>query len=234
MANIILPQVDILSTVNSNTNIIVEQNEQIYRVNASLIEGSTDAETLGGHSASYFAPLTSLNTTNTNISNLSNRVTTIEGNYVKSSDIVDYSDDITGLATRISNLESAEVPSGMTRTLLWSAPSSYDDNGIGQVELTLNDNLSNYDALEFTGIWTYINEDYDWMYTPNETFIIDRSESSSNGGISYVITGFTHMRVFVLASDYNNSIYLQQGLNTDGISSNYYCVPSAIYGIKYN
>ena len=64
MADIILPQIDLLTSTNDNTNVLVEQDGQINRVNKSLF-GSSDAETLNGHAASYFAPATSLSITNT-------------------------------------------------------------------------------------------------------------------------------------------------------------------------
>lgn len=203
MADIILPQVDLLTSTNDDTNVLVEQGGQINRVNKSLF-GSSDAKTLNGHAASYFAPAASLSTTNTNVSNLT---------------------------TRISTLESAKV----TRTLLWEAPADQADYGIGAGELTLNDSLNNYDALEFVGIWTYMNQDQGWGYSPNQTFIINRSESSDNGGIKYAITTLGYVRIFLMTSDHNYSIFLYQGIDTsNGQGNDAYCVPSAIYGIKYN
>ena len=226
MADIILPQVDLLTSTDDNTNVLVEQGGQINRVNKSLF-GSSDAETLNGHAASYFAPAASLSTTNTNVSNLTIRVSTIEGDYAKSSNIIDYSEDISGLDARITTLEHTEIPNEITRTLLATLN---EDSGN---DITLNDNLTNYDYLEITDIWTYDSNEGSRWYGPNVQFVIDLSGTMSDP-VEFWITAPEGYRGIYMAGDVPNRIHITSGLDTNWETNNYILVPKKIYGIKYN
>lgn len=228
MADIILPQVDLLTSTDDNTNVLVEQGGQINRVNKSLF-GSSDAETLNGYAASYFAPATSLSTTNTNVSSLSTRVSTIEGDYLTSSDIVDYSGDISDLDTRVTTLESSG--GGITRTLLWSAPSSYEDSGASSATLSLNDSLANYDEIVISQVWTYFGEQ-GWAYNSEPHFTIDQSSLTDTSivmGWGNYYEGFRYLTYKTATS-----LSMSKGYDGDWASNSYCQVPGAIYGIKYN
>lgn len=182
MADIILPQVDLLTSTDDNTNVLVEQGGQINRVNKSLF-GSSDAET------------------------------------------------IAALEARIATLESAEVPSGITRTLLWSAPSSYENNGASAATLSLNDSLANYDEIVVAWVWTS-HEDEGWAYNAEPHFTIDQSSLTDTD----VMMSWGNSTDGVRFLNYKTatSLSMSDGYNGDWASNNYCQVPGAIYGIKYN
>lgn len=62
MANIILPEVDISNSINNNTKVLIEQNGEIKRLlnNDDSSENLSNATTLEGHPASYFATASSI------------------------------------------------------------------------------------------------------------------------------------------------------------------------------
>lgn len=223
MADIILPQVDLLTSTNDNTNVLVEQGGQINRVNKSLF-GSSDAETLNGHAASYFAPAASLSTTNTNVSNLSTRVSTIEGNYLTSEDITDYSGTIATLEQRITTLESA--PKEITRTLLWAHDGSDDISG----PHTLNDSLINYEEIEISGIYTPYDSAVQFVSDQKFPIVIPPTEELY---VIYEVSTASGFRAIMISTD-PNTINISTGIDPDGNSNTTLLNFSSIYGIKYN
>lgn len=87
MADIILPQVPLLNTINNDTRILIEQYGDINRLPISNL----NLDTLGGHPASYFASVASVNTVNNNLTTLINNTKS-------------------NLQTQISNIKIPEVP----------------------------------------------------------------------------------------------------------------------------
>lgn len=168
MADIILPQVTIQNSINSSTNILIEESGEIKRVNASLLnnngETTSDASTLQGHPASYFATANELSTT---ITNNDTDHSTYEGYFA---DIeTGFDEVVTGFNTVEATF--ADVYQKFNnKDLLYNAP--VDSGGVGEVSFALTrEQLEQYEYLEFSA-WTYI-EDVSWWYEPIRKIRVD-------------------------------------------------------------
>lgn len=167
MADIILPQVTIQNSINSSTNILIEESGEIKRVNASLLNNNggttSDASTLQGHPASYFATANELSTT-------------ITDNDADHSTYEGYFADIdTGFDEVIAGFNTVEATFAdvyqkfNNKDLLYNVPT---ENGIGEVSFALTRaQLEQYEYLEFSA-WTYI-EDVSWWYEPIRKIRVD-------------------------------------------------------------
>lgn len=167
MADIILPQVAIQSSINSNTNILIEESGEIKRVNASLLNNNggtaSDASTLQGHPASYFATADELSTAITD-NDADHNV--YEGYFA---DIDAGFDEVTAGFNTVEATFADVYQKFNNKDLLYNAPT---DDGVGEVSFALTrEQLEQYEYLEFSA-WTYI-EDVSWWYEPIRKIRVD-------------------------------------------------------------
>lgn len=167
MADIILPQVAIQNSINSSTNILIEESGEIKRVNASLLNNNggaaSDASTLQGHPASYFATANELSTTITDNDTDHN---TYEGYFA---DIDAGFDEVIAGFDTVEATFTDVYQKFNNKDLLYNAPV---DSGIGEVSFALTrEQLEQYEYLEFSA-WTYI-EDVSWWYEPVRRIRVD-------------------------------------------------------------
>lgn len=180
MADIILPQVAIQSSINSSTNILIEESGEIKRVNASLLNSNggtaSDASTLQGHPASYFATANELSTT-------------ITDNDTDHSVYEGYFADIdAGFDEVIAGFDTVEATFAdvyqkfNNKDLLYNVPT---EDGVGEVSFALTrEQLEQYEYLEFSA-WTYI-EDVSWWYEPIRKIRVDEFLAMMDSEVAFV------------------------------------------------
>lgn len=219
MADIILPQVNILSSASSSTNLLVESNGEIHRLNIGNLSsnGSTiDADTLQGNSASYFA-------TTTNLNNLISTNTSEHSTF--NSQISTFNGKISTLETNYNTLNNSVNSLLNPKTELYSNMNSGEK---GSFNFSISQSsLSQYKYIEILA-WTYI-EDYGWWYEPVFRFDVTTILSAVSDGGWQTFGGNGYIRELEYK---NNRIYISGGYWTDGEADNYVLVPEKIWGIK--
>lgn len=139
----------------------------------------------------------------------------------------------------VTNYASAEVNvsgGGMTETLLWENPNPTADFSASTV--TLSDNLSNYDYIKFvayrnkssrTGINVYE------IIVNRDSFVKVQSQYAYGGSYFcfYAKYGNTNEYKRPVRYSSDTGIYFLNctSLNSSG-TTNSYCIPAAIYGLK--
>lgn len=243
MANIILPEVDISNSINSNTKVLIEQNGEIKRLDISLLnndgssENLSNATTLEGHPASYFATASSVSSLQT--SNASAHAT-YEGYFQQMGTALDNNDTdhttyegfFEQIGEGFNDLYAKVDALTNNKVLLYNVPSN---GSMEEASFSLSRTvLETYEYLEFSA-WTYI-KDIGWWYEPVRRIRVDEFLTMMDDEVAYIWwVSLTGDDVYMRAIDYdNNTFYMSNGFwngNYEYLDSTVLVI-ERIWGIK--
>lgn len=197
MANIILPQVSTITSTNANTNLLVEQSGEVKRLNINNLPvtgtSSTDALTLEGHPASYFA--TTDNLSNLNTSNAADHTQYNEYFTLIEDEFAHCDNTINEINTKLDKLIN-------NKDLIFN---NINDNELGETRFRITRrDLESYEYLEMSA-WTYIDGAGWWYEQPfrlrvDDFFTMIDNESIPGWYIGF--GGYVYLRWFYWENNY--------------------------------